>query len=136
MMSSITSRGQLAFMVFEDRFSSKVMMRFLRRLLKHTRRKMFLIVDHHPVHRSGELERRLVRQSDCIRMFLLPSYSPELNPDELVNQDVKTNAVGRQRPHNPKEMIGQVRAYLRSTRHRPDIVTSHFREEHVVYAAA
>lgn len=136
MMSSVTNRGQLAFMVFKERFTSKVMIRFLRRLLRHTKRKVFLIVDRHPVHRSGELQRWLDRHSDCIRMFLLPSYSPELNPDELLNQDVKTNAVGRQRPLNLKEMMGQVRSYLRSTQHRPDIVTSYFREEHVAYAAA
>ena len=71
-----------------------------------------------------------------IRMFFLPGYSPELNPDELLNQDVKTNAVGRRRPGTQPEMMLQVRSYLRSTQRRPDIVIRYFEEEHVRYAAA
>lgn len=136
MMSSITNRGQLAFMVYKERFTAEVMIRFLRRLLNHRKRKVFLIVDRHPVHRSGRVQRWLNHSKGRIQMFFLPSYSPELNPDELLNQDVKSNAVGRQRPRNQKEMIGQVRSYLRSTQRRPHIVRNYFREQHVTYAAA
>jgi hypothetical protein len=70
-----------------------------------------------------------------IETFLLPGYSPELNPDELLNQDVKSNALGRERPADLKQMMHLARTYLRSTQRRPDIVRNYFQEEHVRYAA-
>ncbi len=61
-------------------------------------RPVFLIVDGHPVHQGGRS--RLGARSDCrVRLDSLPSYSPELNPDELLNHDVKAY-VGRHRPRN------------------------------------
>jgi len=77
------------------------MIDFLRRLIKHNKQKVFLIVDGHPVHRSRQVKRWVHRHRKRIRMFFLPGYSPQLNPDELLNQDVKTNAVGRNRPPKP-----------------------------------
>lgn len=60
--------------------------------------------------------------ADRIRLFFLPSYSPELNPDELLNHDIKANAVGRQRPKNQAQMIANIRSYLRSTQRQPRVV--------------
>ena len=134
-MSAVTNRGRLAFMVFKGRFNEPVAIKFLRRLIRHVGRKVFLIWDGHAVHRSHKVERWVEKHEDRISIFFLPSYSPELNPDELLNQDVKTNAVGRQRPRDQSEMMGNVRSYLRSTQRRPDIVKSYFQEEHVRYAA-
>ena len=134
MISTVTNRGQLAFMVFQERFTAPVFLRFLRRLVRHAKQKVYLIVDGHPVHRSGAVKRWLAKHEKEIRMFRLPPYSPELNPDELLNQDVKSNAVGRQRPGNREEMIAQVRAYMHSTQRQPAIVRAYFRKEHVRYA--
>jgi transposase len=75
------------------------------------------------------------RHRPQIRLLFLPGYSPELNPDELLNQDVKTNAVGRKRPRTPRELVGNVRRFLWSTQHRPDKVRSYFRHPNVRYAA-
>ena len=68
-------------------------------------------------------------------MFYLPGYSPELNPDELLNQDVKSNAVGRRRPHTQSEMINTVRSFLHQRQKQPEKVMSYFHEKHVQYAA-
>ncbi len=136
MISAITNRGKLAFMVFESRFTTAVLVKFLRRLIRHTKRKVFLIVDGHPVHGAADVERWVARHRGRIRLFFLPGYSPELNPDELLNQDVKTNAVGRKRPRNKGELIGNVRRFLWGTQRRPDKVRNYFRESHVCYAAA
>ncbi len=136
MISTLTNRGNLAFMVFEERFTGKVFLRFLNRLLRHSRRKIFLIVDRHPVHRGGEASRWMELHVKRIRLFFLPSYSPELNPDELLNQDVKTNAVGRKRAKDKAELMSNVRSYLRSTQRRPDKVKRYFHEPNVRYAAA
>lgn len=68
-------------------------------------------------------------------MFFLPAYSRELNPDELLGQDVKTNAVGGKRPFDRKQMIDTARSCLPTTQRRPAIVRSYFQEEHLRYAA-
>ncbi len=135
-LSTLTNRGQLAFMVFRETFTDRVYLRFLRRLLRHTRRRIFLIVDRHPVHRAQRVQRWLEVHRERIRMFFLPGYSPDLNPDEFLNQDVKTNALGRQRPRDEREMLTSVRSYLRSTQRQPDIVQRYFQAPSVQYAAA
>lgn len=135
MISAITNRGRLAFMVFKERFTGLVMTEFLRRLIKQNPRKVFLIVDGHPVHRSRQVKRWVYAHKKKIRLFYLPGYSPQLNPDELLNQDVKTNAVGRQRPKDQPEMMQRVRSYLRSTQHRPQVVRNYFQHKDVRYAA-
>ena len=135
MISTITNRGRLAFMVFEKEFNVKVFLQFLKRLIRLVKGKIFLILDRHPVHRSAAIAKWFAEHAEKIRMFFMPAYSPELNPDELLNQDVKSNALGRRRPWTKAEMIDGVRGYLRSTQRQPDVVMSYFLGSHVHYAA-
>ena len=136
MVSAITNRGRLAFMVFKGRFTTPVFKDFLGRLVKQLGRKVFLIVDGHPVHKAAGVRRWVEARKSQIEIFLLPSYSPHLNPDELLNNDVKGNALGRQRPEDLGEMIAGVRGYLRSTQRQPHVVRAFFEEKHVRYAAS
>ena len=135
MISALTNLGQLSWMVFRERFTTKVFTEFLRRLTKQAGRKVFLIVDGHPVHRSRAAKTWAARHADQIELFFLPGYSPELNPDELLNNDVKSNAVGRRRAATQTEMVENVRSYLWSTQRQPHIVRSYFNHEDVRYAA-
>ena len=135
MISALTNRGELSWMVFRERFTTPVFLKFLRRLIRHAGRKVFLIVDGHPVHRARKVKQWMDERTDQIEMFQLPGYSPELNPDELLNNDVKSNAVGRRRPTSQQQMVSEVRAYLRSTQRQPHIVRSYFNHEDVRYAA-
>jgi transposase len=135
-MSSLTNRGRLAFMVFREGFTAAVFLRFLRRLARLVRRPVFLIVDSHPVHRAKRVTRWLDAHVDDLRLFFLPGYSPELNPDEFLNHDVKANAVGRRRAHDQAELIGNVRTYLRITQKHPPVVQRYFHAPSVRYAAA
>jgi transposase len=135
LMSSITNRGHLCFLVFDGSFNATVFIRFCRRLLRQRRRRIFLIVDGHPVHRSAAVRDWLHANRQRIRLFFLPGYSPELNPDEYLNNDVKTNAVGRQRPASKPELIANLEAYLRDTQRRPYLVRNYFQAEPVRYAA-
>lgn len=138
MISSITNRGRLAFMIFRQRSTARVFLNFLRRLLRltrKTRRKVFLIAHSNPVHKSRSASRWLAEHAAQIRIFWLPPYNPELNPDGWLNQDVKTNALGRVRPVNVQEMMSNVHSYLRITQARPKLVKNYFRERHVQYAA-
>ena len=135
LISTITNRGRLSFMVFKERFTGTVMIEFLRRLIRQIAPKIFLIIDRHPVHRCRQVKRWLQRHRKRIRVFFLPGYSPRLNPDELLNQDVKTNAVGQERPADQPEMMQQVRSYLRSTQRQPRIIKNYFKHPDVQYAA-
>jgi len=135
MISAINNRGHLNFMVFKSRFDSNVFFVFLKRMVRQIKRKVFLIIDGHPVHRATKIKNWIQKHTDQIRLFYLPGYSPQLNPDEMLNQDVKSNAVGRRRAKNQPELVANTRSYLRSRQRQPHIVKRYFQEEHVRYAS-
>lgn len=135
MISAITNKGALAFMVYQGKFKAPVFVDFMKRLLKQATGKMYLIVDGHPVHKSGVVKRFVVKNAERMRFILLPGYCPELNPDELLNQDVKTNALGKSRPANRDEMIATVRSHLHRRQKQPQVIRNLFHEKHVKYAS-
>jgi transposase len=136
-VSAISNKGHLQFMVFKHRFVAAVFVEFLTRLLRQAKgQPIILIIDGHPVHRSAKVRRWVEAHADQIELHFLPGYSPELNPTELLNQDVKTNALGRRRPHSQNELIDDTRSYLRSTQRRPRLVARYFEGKHVSYARA
>ena len=135
MISAITNRGKLYFMVFGQDFRAPVFTKFLERLVRQIPRRIFLILDGHPVHRSRVAKAWLASNERRLRVFFLPGYSPELNPDELLNQDLKTNGVGRKPPVDPDDLMANVRGFMRGKQRRPDSVRSYFRGRHVAYAA-
>ena len=130
MISAITNKGALSFMVFTGKFKAAVFVDFMRRLLKHATGKVYLIVD-----KSRLAKEFVTLDSKHLRLILLPGYCPELNPDELLNQDVKTNALGKSRPRDKAEMISTVRSHLHRRQKQPDVVRKLFHEKHVQYAA-
>ena len=130
MISAITNKGALAFMVFEGKFKASVFVAFLQRLLKQVAGKIYLIVDGHPVHKSGA-----ATHASRLRLIRLPGYCPELNPDELLNQDVKTNGLGKSRPTNRTKLLAIVRSHLYRRQKQPQVITNLFREKQVRYAA-
>jgi len=136
MISAITNQGRLNFMVFKGRFIAKVFLEFLYRLVRQSQRKVFLIVDRHPVHRSKKVKQWLEERPEKIRLFFLPGYSPELNPDELLNQDVKSNTIRKNRPGQQDELVKNVRSYLRKRQMQAHIVAKYFHGKHVRYATA
>jgi transposase len=135
MISAITNKGALAFMVFQGKFKAPVFVAFLQRLLKQIAGKIYLIVDGHPVHKSGKAMRFAATHSARLRLIRMPGYCPELNPDELLNQDVKTNGLGKSRPTNRTELMAIVRSHLYRRQKQPQVITNLFREQHVRYAA-
>ena len=91
MISTITNLGELSFMVFDENFTEDVFLKFLKRSIRQSNRKMFLIVDNHRAHKSKKVSSWLKSNEEKIRLYYLPSYCPELNPDEFLNQDVKSH---------------------------------------------
>jgi len=133
-ISSITNRGTLRFLVFKGRFTADVFVGFLKRVVRSVARKVYLVVDSHPVHLSGAVDKWVQDHRNRIRLIFLPKYSPDLNPDEFLNHDVKQNAVGRQRASSREDMMANVRGYLWSTQKQPDIVQKFFHAPSVRYA--
>jgi transposase len=136
MISALSNRGQLQFMIFKANFTVGVCLRFLRRLLQHNRRKVVLIWDGHPVHGSAAVAAFVAENAARLKVYRLPSYSPDLNPDEWVNNDVKSNALGRKRPRTQQQMIRHIRAHMHKRKNDPALVRRFFQEESVRYAAA
>jgi len=136
MLSAISNGGKLHFMLFDGEFDAKVFIRFLRRLCRQLRRRIILVVDNHRVHHSKQVRAWLKSMRGQIELRFLPSYSPELNPDEMLNQDVKANAVGRNRPRTPGAMKLRIRSYLDRRKADPEAVRRYFQAELVKYAAA
>jgi transposase len=134
-LSAISGRGSLRFMVVKEQFTSKVFLTFLKRLVKSSPQKVYLIVDQHPVHRSKRVQKWLSGNADDLRLCFLPPYSPELNPDEYLNNDVKSNAGGGSRAKSSVEMAANLRSYLRDTQRMPYLVKRYFMAPSVRYAA-
>jgi transposase len=135
MISVITNRGKLYFMIFKEGFSSQMFIEFLKRLVRQIPHFIFLIIDRHPVHRSAPVQKWLKEKEDRIQVFWIPPYSPELNPDEHLNQDVKSNAVGRRRPHTQDDLLKNVRSYLYGRQRKPHLIKKYFHGKNVRYAA-
>jgi transposase len=136
LISAITNRGELAFMVYEGKFNADTFRDFMERLIKQAGgRKVFLILDNLKVHKAKVLRPWHAEHSHEIELFFIPSYSPDLNPDELLNHDLKANAVGRKRARSKEEMLANATGHLEDRASTPHIVANFFREEHVSYAA-
>ena len=135
MISAITNGGRMVFMVVDGRFNGAVFVRFLQQLVKSTRQKLFLIADNHPVHLQKTIMQWTEHQKGKIELFFLPTYSPELNPDEYFNQDVKTNVVGKSRPGSKKELKKAVEAFSNAKKTNPHKIKRYFHAKPVKYAA-
>ncbi len=134
-VSALTNRGDLNFMVFTGRFNAGVFLSFLQRLLKHAGRKVFVIVDGHPAHKAKKVKAWVEANQHKIALFYLPPYSPELNPDEYLNNDIKQNAVGKRRARTQDELTANIRGHLHRRQKQPHTVARFFRHKDVLYAA-
>jgi transposase len=136
MLSAISNAGRLRFRLFTGSFTTAVFLDFLDRLLRDCGGgKVHLIVDGHPVHRAKLVSAWVGRHADRIQLHFLPGSSPELNPVELLNQDVKANA-GRRRARSAAELARELRSYLRRRQRQPEVVARFFTHPHTCYAAA
>jgi transposase len=136
MISAITSRGHLRFMIIEDgSVNADAFIEFLKRLLVGAKRKIFLIVDGGSAHRAKKTKAFVESLEGQLRLFFLPPYSPDRNPDELVWKHVKADTVGRMVITDKDDFINKVRSSLRSLQKLPGKIRSFFEKETLKYAA-
>jgi transposase len=134
-MAAISNKGELYFTCYTGSFNGPVFLAYLKRLVGHLDRKIHLIVDGHPVHRRVNIRNWLAENVDSIEMHFLPGYSPELNPVELLNGDVKRH-VAQANPANRSQLAAKASAHLRRRQNQPEAVKALFGKPEVRYAAA
>lgn len=134
MISSVTNRGKVRFMLSEKAFNAKLFKEFMQRLIKDAKCKVFLIVDNLRVHHACCNKPWLQKNIDKIELFYLPSYSPDLNPVELLNNDLKT-ALHKGEPARCKgKLKTKVRRHMMKRQREPHIVKKFFKKPSTAYA--
>jgi transposase len=134
-ISTVTNKGQMRWRIFDGALNTSILIDFLRRLIKAQRKKVFLILDNLRVHHAKPVKAWLAEHKDEIEVFYLPSYSPELNPDEMANADIK-QAVTKLAPARTKKQLANAAAkHLRSVQRQPERIRKYFEHEPVRYAA-
>jgi len=135
LISAVSAQGEFRFMTVKGKVGAAKFIDFLKRLIHNAERMIFLIVDGHPAHKAKMVARFVESVKDRLQLFFLPPYSPELNPDERVWNDLKNNAVGRKFITSPKDLNKAVISHLRLVQKSPDRVRSYFQNETTKYAA-
>lgn len=139
LISSVTNRGKVRFKVFEGAMNAAILIDFMKRLVQEVKKgnsaKVFLILDNLRVHHAKPVKAWLEDNKQFIEVFYLPSYSPELNPDEMLNANLKA-AVTRKAPNRRK---GQLKlaavSHMRHLQKSPQKVKQFFQKDSVKYAA-
>ena len=135
MIAAVSNRGLMRFMLYEGALNADRFIAFLRRLTKDAGRKVILIVDNLKVHKAGKVRAWVASHAHEIELVYLPSYAPEHNPSECLNNDLKQALRQKPQPESKDELIGNTRSVLRTIQRSPERVRAYFKPEPVRYAA-
>jgi len=135
MILAVSPRGQMRFMVTKSRVTATVFIEFLQRLLINAPGPVFVIVDGHPAHKAKRVKRFVEEQEGRLKLFYLPAYSPELNSDEYVWNDLKNNCVGKKLLTSKEQLRNDIQRHLRRLQKMPKLIQSFFRAPTTQYAA-
>jgi transposase len=135
LISAVTNKGELRWMVLDGAIKAPILIGFLARLIRDAGCKVFLILDNLRVHRAHLVREWLAEHAAQIEVFYLPSYSPELNPDEGLNADLKYAVTRKPPARNKQELKRAVINHMRRLSRLPDRIRSFFHNQPVRYAA-
>lgn len=136
MISAVTAKGLLRFSTFTGGFNAGKFIEFAKKLLHDTGGPVFLIVDGHPAHRAKKVTEFVASTNGRLRLFFLPGYSPQLNPDEWVWKNVKSDRVGRAGITGPDQFRAIAVGALRRLQAMPRIVRGFFTDPDLAYITA
>lgn len=136
MISTVTNQGKVRFMTYKGTMNAQRFIIFLKRLIKGANKKLFIILDNLKVHHSKIVKKWEEENKNKIALFYLPSYSPELNPDEYLNNDLKSGIGLKQTPKNEKQMKNNVKSHIMYLQKNPKKVARFFNHKSIKYAAA
>ena len=135
MIATVTNQGKARWMIIDDAFDSDKLIEFLAALIKDSGRKVFLILDNLRVHHSKIVKAWVADRSEQIELFYLPSYSPQLNPEERLNADLKQE-MGKHVPVRTKAKLRDAaNEHMLMLQRTPERVISYFQDRRVRYAA-
>ena len=134
LISSVTNQGKVRFMVYNNKMNSQTMIKFMERLIKDADKKIFLIVDNLKFHHSYIVRDWLKEHESEIEIFFLPSYSPELNPDEYLNCDLKGGVHSGVPARTKRELKKKAISHLRKLQKLPGRVMKYFNHPKIAYA--
>lgn len=135
MLSTVTNQGKVRWMIIDGNFDTEKLIEFLEALIKDAVRKIFLILDSLRAHHSELVKAWLEERKDRIEIFYLPSYAPELNPDERLNADMK-HAISTKVPVRTKPKLkAAAQNHMALISQSPGRVRAYFRDPRVKYAA-
>jgi transposase len=135
-ISTITNAGKVHFLTYKGTMNSALFLVFLGQLIKDCKNKVFLIGDNLSVHVSKEVEAWLQDKKARIELFTLPKYSPELNPDEYLNCDVKGNINDDGLPDSREQLHSKLEAFMAKLAGLPQRIIGYFKHRFIAYAAA
>jgi len=135
LVSAVSAKGSMRFMTVKGKMNADRFIEFLERLMKNQSTPVFLIVDGHPVHRSARVKAFIEASDGRLKLYHLPAYSPELNPDEQVWNQLKNHRIGKMFIKSLDDMVKKVGSSLRSIQRSPDLIRSFFRHKECCYAA-
>jgi len=135
MISAIGNRGDARFMIYEGGLKVDIFIKFLGRLIRNSKRKVYLIVENLRVHRAKVVAEWLDERRDAIELFFLPPYSPELNPDEYLNNKVKGRLRNQPPASTQSGLRSQLSKVMKSAQKRPVLIRSLFKQASVAYVA-
>lgn len=135
MIATVTNQGKARWMIIEEAFNADKLIEFLEALIKDAGKKVFLILDNLKVHHSKPVKTWAGERTDKIELFYLPGYSPELNPEERLNADLK-HAIGSKVPARTKPKLrAAANDHMVMLENNPERVKSYFQDPRVKYAA-
>jgi transposase len=135
LISSITNQGKVRFMLYRNTMNSQTLIKFLKRLIKDVGHKVYLILDNLRVHHSKLVRHWLEEHKEQIELFFLPSYSPELNPDEYLNCDLKAGVHSGVPARSKDQLKKKTISHLRMIQKKPERVKKYFEHPKIAYAA-
>lgn len=135
MISAVTNQGKVRFMIYPGGLSPQRLIVFMQRLIKDTRRKVFLILDNLNVHKAKSVREWLAEHAEQIEVFYLPPYSPELNPTEYFNGDLKGEIQRGVPPKDVKDLKRTMLIHSRRIQRSPKRVRAYFKNSNIRYAA-
>ena len=135
MISAITNQGEIRFMTYTQKMNADLFIEFLRRVVDSTKGKAFVILDNLKVHHAAKVKQWVEENDAWIELYYLPSYSPDLNPDEYFNCDLKASVADAPAAKGQIEFEKTVRQKLRSIQKQPERVKKYFNAKPIRYAA-
>ena len=135
MISTVTNKGKVRWMTFEGGINTTLFIRFLGRLIRDSDRKIFLILDNLPVHHAKKVKAWLEKHEEAIEVFFLPSDSPELNPDECLNSDLKLAVTSRAPARAKGDLKKATLSHIKKLSKSPERIRIYFKHEPVRHAA-